>query len=130
MLTLGLVEAALAVGAASLSLSKGSLFKPFHAWTLKRSKLLNALVTCPFCLAHWFAAVVALFLPQTGLVSYALSVGAIIMLASLFAAVGMKLFMWDVLEIEQLRDENDALEAKNADLLDTLARYRERLDRP
>ena len=46
----------LALGAASSTIACGRIFKAFRVWAHTKSLMLGALVSCPYCTAHWLSA--------------------------------------------------------------------------
>lgn len=51
----GLIVIALAVSGASMTVAKAVIFEPPRAWVDSRSRWLGDLITCPYCVSHWFA---------------------------------------------------------------------------
>lgn len=52
------------VAIATLTLSRAKIFKPWRSWLSVRSPFMGSLVSCPYCLMHWTAMIVALLSPR------------------------------------------------------------------
>jgi hypothetical protein len=61
---------ALAIGAASFTVSMTKIFAPFRVWAVAHNKnrfgkWFSQLVACPYCLSHWFSfGAVAIYRPR------------------------------------------------------------------
>src|SRR5687768_9303666 len=50
---------ALAVSATSVTIGRTAVFAPFRDWFEARSTWIHGLVSCPYCLSHWIAFLLA-----------------------------------------------------------------------
>jgi hypothetical protein len=80
-----------AVGACSMTISKGKVFAQAREWLLERAPFLGELVSCPYCTSHWLALfVVVCYHPQlipNSILNFLVLVFTIVMGASVSAAV-------------------------------------------
>lgn len=53
-----LVIEALATAAITMTLTRGTVFRPLRLWVIRRSSWFGKLVTCPYCMSHWIALMV------------------------------------------------------------------------
>lgn len=53
----------LAISAASLTLTKGKIFRTPRMAISKRSSFLRGLFSCPYCMSHWLSALIVLIMP-------------------------------------------------------------------
>lgn len=107
MLTWDDLEVACAVAATSVTIAKSSLFEPLRT---RAPKSLAKLLSCPYCLSHWFAAVVALGLGLQSFIAYAVTVMALVALSAIIMGAMIQLLMIGEHEAQELRDEVNALE--------------------
>lgn len=99
---LSLVMLSLATSAATLTITRASLFKGPREWIMKRSPFWGKLVSCPYCMAHW----VALMLLPWGPTVFAsfLNWLATIGLSAIVIGITIKLLHWDESVREELED--------------------------
>ena len=89
----GLIVAALAVSAVSLTMTKARLTRPLRQSVGSRSAWLGELFDCPYCFSHWVSfAAVAVARPvvtSTGLllIDLLISAFAVIALAAMFSGL-------------------------------------------
>jgi len=58
VLQLGRVaELGVATGVAALTLTRSRMFLPLRQWMAGKSSWWGELVSCPYCMAHWIAAI-------------------------------------------------------------------------
>ena len=57
MLVVKIVILALAVSAASMTITKASICKSFREWIGDISDFLGELFSCPYCTSHWLAII-------------------------------------------------------------------------
>lgn len=52
---------AIAIAAASITLTRARIFKPARDWVQPRNFLFFKLISCPYCLSHWFSGYLATY---------------------------------------------------------------------
>jgi hypothetical protein len=105
-----LIAIALAVSAASITVSKTAITERFRKWlwTKKAFKTVAYLADCPYCQAHWYAAVlIAMMAPWEGVFTFLVQVGAVIAMSAIATGYILKLLIWDQREIDSLREKLD-----------------------
>lgn len=85
-----------AIAAASLTLSRGKIFRKQRLWLKKRAPWLGALLSCPYCVSHWIAAAAYIAYPKwlfTGSVlgDFLLGVFYLVGTSALFSGLIMRL---------------------------------------
>lgn len=98
-----LVLAALATACISTTLSKTTIFEPIRN---RGPKLWRDLISCPWCLNHWFAPVMLVLQAGTQWPSvgeFVVALLAVIFVATLLVAILMRLFLHHEAEKAQLR---------------------------
>jgi ABC-type phosphate/phosphonate transport system permease subunit len=92
------VVLALAVSAASMTLTKAKLFSPIRDRIDNRSEWFGELVGCPYCMSHWLAfAATAVYQPRivhsgTELFDYFVTALAIVALAAFSSGLIFRAF--------------------------------------
>lgn len=107
---------AIAIAAASITLTRARIFKPLRDRAMNSNYLLFKLVSCPYCMSHWLAAV---FVPWTlftitdivwldGLMTWFFLIG----LAAVFEGFMMNQLHMQENYIQELEDEISVHEMK------------------
>lgn len=107
---------AISIAAASITLTRARIFKPLRDRAMNSNYLLFKLVSCPYCMSHWLAAV---FVPWTlftisdviwldGLMTWFFLVG----LAAMFEGFMMNQLHMQETYIQELEDEISDHETK------------------
>jgi hypothetical protein len=89
-MSLVLVELGVACGAISLVVAKGKIFATFHDWLAPKFPILEELLSCPWCVSHWVAALLVLAYHQTlrgGFIDYIVQVFVIVAISQVVAAI-------------------------------------------
>ena len=85
-------------GVISFTITKGSIFRNFREWVIKRNSWFGQLIICPYCMSHWVAFFAMLtFHPRMiasniSIADYLATGFALTGLSALFAATIFKLF--------------------------------------
>lgn len=116
MLTLELVEIALACSALSITIARAKATEGLRDWVQDRSKLFGHLVHCPYCLSHWAAIGLVFLLPFRGLGWLFVDVFAIVAIAAIVTGAAMKLLHMDERVIDELQEEVDEARTENTQL--------------
>src|SRR5580765_5058624 len=56
-----LIEMGAATGVASLTITRSRPLRPVRDWVRSKSDWWGALISCPYCMAHWVAAVFSIW---------------------------------------------------------------------
>lgn len=97
----------LATSAMSLTVSKSKALAGVREWFEARVPMVAALLSCPYCLSHWFAFVLVIACglhDDNPLLSVPLFTFAAVAVASVTTGIIMKLMMIPEAETERLRD--------------------------
>lgn len=116
MLTLGLVEIALAASAVSITIARAKATEGIRNWVQDRSELFGHLVHCPYCLSHWAALIMVLLLPFRGVGWYLVDTLAVVAIAAIVTGLAMKLLHMDQRVIDELQEELDEVRTENVNL--------------
>lgn len=107
-----LLTLSLAVAAASITVTRAAVTKPLREWVDSKGwTFVHKLLTCPYCMSHWFAALAALYGSSTFL-SWLVLTFAIVALSAIITGLIFKLFLIQEAEIERLYEEIEALEGE------------------
>lgn len=88
-----LLPLSLAVSALSITITKAKVFRWFRKLIQQQSNWLGELISCPYCMSHWFAlAMVAVYRPtvvssRSWLLDLGVSVMAIVALAAMLSGL-------------------------------------------
>jgi hypothetical protein len=80
----------IACGAISLVIAKGNIFAGFHDWLDPKLPKLEELLSCPWCVSHWVAALLVLAYYRTlcaGFVDYIVQVFVVVAISQVVAAI-------------------------------------------
>lgn len=116
MLTLELVEIALAASALSITIARAKATAGFRDWVQDRSELFGHLVHCPYCISHWAAICMVALLPFKGLGWLFVDIFAIVAIAAVVTGTAMKLLHMDERVIEELQQELNEVQTENVQL--------------
>lgn len=111
-----LVVLAFAVAGLSTTITKAKLTAPIRAWVKKRSDLFGYMLGCPYCISHWIAVILVGFSRENYLFGgpvrdWFIQTFAVVALAAIITGAIMRMLGWHEAEVEELRNENDALRA-------------------
>ncbi len=93
----------LVVGIVSITLTRSHLTKTIRHKMIDLPFMIGELINCPYCVAHWFAAIFALLISDTILEWFLVSAG-IVAVAALFMGIVQRLWFMQESELENLRD--------------------------
>lgn len=116
MLTLPLVEIALAASALSITIARAKATQGLRDWVQDRSELFGHLMNCPYCLSHWAAIALVFLLPFKGWAWLFVDIFAIVAIAAIVTGTAMKLLHMDERVIEELQAELEDAQTENVQL--------------
>lgn len=109
---------AVAIAAASITVTRARIFKPARDWMQEKNYLLFKLISCPYCLSHWYAMFLAYFVVfgVTGvwLVDWLLATFMLVGLSALLEGAMMNLLHMQESYIQELEDAQQALRRRMA----------------